>query len=85
MQNGALIHTSKASMDSLSERDFEVSDWPSRSLDLNRMEYVREILTRKVYADGRQFKTIISLRESFSSVRAELGEENIPALANSML
>lgn len=84
MENGALIHTYKVATDWLREMEIEGFGLYSRSADLNPMENMWGIVARKVYADGRQLKTIISLRECLASAWAELGEDSIAALFNSM-
>ncbi|POM64302.1 transposable element tc3 Transposase [Phytophthora palmivora] len=57
-QDGASIHTSKASLEFLQEQGVQVLEWTPRSPDLNPIENLWSILTRRVYQNGRQFNSV---------------------------
>lgn len=42
----------------------DVMDWPALSPDLNPIESIRVVLSRKVNTSGMQFKTVNALKES---------------------
>ena len=61
-QDNAPCHRSKSTIDWLFEHEIEVLPWPALSPDLNPIEKLWGILTRKVYAGGRQFSTVDDLK-----------------------
>ncbi|POM74977.1 Transposase [Phytophthora palmivora] len=61
-QDGASIHTSKASLEFLQEQGVQVLEWTPRSPDLNPIENLWSILTRRVYQNGRQFNSVAEQR-----------------------
>ncbi|POM69989.1 Transposase, partial [Phytophthora palmivora] len=56
-QDGASIHTSKASLEFLQDQGVQVLEWTPRSPDLNPIENFWSILTRRIYQNGRQFNS----------------------------
>lgn len=57
-QDNAPIHRAKVNISWFKRNKINVLPWPSLSPDLNPIENLWGLLARKVYADGRQFKTI---------------------------
>ena len=74
------IHASKATRKWLNDQNIKCMDWPSRSPDLNPMENLWSVLTQKVYANSRQFKTRDHLIETMKSCWANIETETIDAL-----
>jgi hypothetical protein len=60
-QDNAAIHTARATKAWFEDKNITVLDWPAKSPDLNPIENLWGILSRHVYAQGRQFETKESL------------------------
>ena len=52
-QGNAAIHTSKLTKDWFKTKNIEVLDWPTKSLDLNPIENLLGILSRRVYPPSK--------------------------------
>ena len=63
-QDHAPAHTAKATRDCFSEQKIPVLDWPARSADMNPIENVWGMLSRDVYADGKQYDDLAELQEA---------------------
>jgi transposase len=63
-QDNARIHTSQITKDFLCEQNVRVMEWPPLSPDLNPIENLWGILSRKVYANGKQYHSINELKKS---------------------
>ena len=59
-------------------------DWPSRSPDLNPIENLWGILSRRVYANNRQFGSIDDLKQVISSEWHKIEPEIMQKLVESM-
>jgi hypothetical protein len=60
-QDGASIHRSKRTLEFFVEQGVRVLPWPARSPDLNPIENLWSIMSRHVYANGRQFSSVSEL------------------------
>ncbi|KAJ0390208.1 hypothetical protein ATCC90586_011240 [Pythium insidiosum] len=60
-QDNAAIHTSRETAMFFDEMEIGVMDWPARSPDLNPIENVWALLSRRVYEGGRQYNTVADL------------------------
>ncbi|KAG6621993.1 Transposase [Phytophthora cinnamomi] len=61
MQDNASIHSSNETRMFFEEIGVQLLDWPARSPDLNPIENVWAILSRKVYAQGKQYNNVPEL------------------------
>ena len=55
-QDNAAIHTSKPTKDWFKTKHIEVLDWPTKCPNLNPIENLWRILSRRVYKNKRQFE-----------------------------
>ena len=60
-QDNAIIHKSKLSIDFFNVEHMKLLDWPPKSPDLNLIENLWYIISRKVYTNGRQFDSVQSV------------------------
>lgn len=61
-QDNAAIHKSKKTMEWFQSRSIELLEWPACSPDLNPIENLWGILARAVYANGKQFSSVLELK-----------------------
>lgn len=84
MQDGASIHRAKHTKQWLKERNIPILEWPANSPDLNPIENLWGILTRAVFANGRQFKTKDELKTEILKQWDLIRAENLDSLVKSM-
>jgi hypothetical protein len=65
-QDNASPHSANSTSAFMNDHDLPVLDWPARSPDLSPIECVWGMLTRKVYADGKQYFSLSALKEAVS-------------------
>ncbi|GMF25353.1 unnamed protein product [Phytophthora fragariaefolia] len=61
-QDNASLHTSKRTREFFTEEDIKVLDWPSKSPDLNPIENLWSIMSRRVYPNGKQYESVPQLK-----------------------
>ena len=83
-QDNAPVHKSKWTMDWFSRKKVRVLDWPARSPDLNPIENLWGIMTRSVYARGRQYSNVNELRLAIQLAWNNISLETLRNLINSM-
>ena len=84
MQDGASIHRAKHTQKWLAENNIPVLKWPPNSPDLNPIENVWGLLTRAVFANGRQFQTKDELKAEILKQWDLLCAETLCKLIKSM-
>lgn len=83
-QDNASIHSSKSTKNWLRDNRINVMEWPARSPDLNPIENAWADLSRNVYRNGRQFRSIPELKSAIESEWSKLDQTKIQNLILSM-
>ena len=83
-QDNASIHTSRSTKEWFRTSNIIVLDWPAYSPDLNPIENVWGILTRVVYANGKQYSTVPELKEAIEKAWYEIEPDTLQKLVLSM-
>lgn len=83
-QDNAPIHVSKYMEKWFSDKNLEKLDWPAKSPDLNPIENLWGILSKSVYAHGRQFSSLAELRKSINTCWLNISPQIVRNLVNSM-
>ena len=83
-QDNAPIHVSSSTKAWFADKNINLMSWPSRSPDLNSIEYVWGILARKVYQNGRQFNSKSELEKAIDFEWARIDQTVIQKLILSM-
>jgi len=83
-QDGASIHTSRASKKWLRDHEIVVLDWAPKSPDLNPIENVWGVLAQKVYANARHFQTVAELQDCVQQEWGRISPCFLKILAESM-
>lgn len=83
-QDNASIHVSNSTKAWLNQKNITVMDWPALSPDLNPIENLWGILTRKVYENGRQYSSVEELKRFIEKCWYEIQPEVLQKLVNSM-
>lgn len=83
-QDNAPIHRSRSTMAWFEAEEVDVLTWPALSPDLNPIENLWGWMTRRVYANGRQFKTVSELRAAVLVCWSEVPEQLRKSLVDSM-
>lgn len=83
-QDNAAIHSARFTKNFLADKNIPLLDWPAISPDLNPIENVWALLSRQVFARGRQFDTVRELRDAIIQEWAKLDENVLQKLIDSM-
>lgn len=83
-QDNASIHVSKQSKAWFDEKNIPLLDWPACSPDCNPIENLWGILAGMVYANGRQFDSISSLKTVVQECWAKIDMATLQKLSDSM-
>lgn len=83
-QDNASIHVSKQSLEWFRQKQITVMEWPACSPDLNPIENLWGILASKVYENGRQFNTVIELKDCIKGSWGEIEPDVLKNLVDSM-
>jgi len=83
-QDNASIHSSRITKEWFASQSLRVLSWPSKSPDLNPIENLWGMLSRMVYANGKQYSNVGELRQSIQLAWDELDKERLGKLVDSM-
>jgi DDE superfamily endonuclease len=83
-QDNASIHKAKTIMDWFSKNKVAVVDWPVKSPDLNIIENLWSTLSRKVYTEGRQYRSTNDLKQAIEKSWQEINQGEIDKLYESL-
>jgi hypothetical protein len=83
-QDNASIHVSARSMEFFDEQAVNVLDWPSKSPDLNPIENLWSIMSRRVYANGKQFERVPDLKAALFEAWEAIPIAMLESLISSM-
>lgn len=83
-QDNASIHVSKQSTEWFRQKNIPLLDWPACSPDCNPIKNLWGVLAGKVYANGRQFGTVLELKLCIKECWREIGQDLLRNLATSM-
>ncbi|GBN21764.1 Transposable element Tc3 transposase [Araneus ventricosus] len=83
-QDAAAIHASNATKNYLNSKNVTVLEWPPMSPDLNPIENVWGIMSRKVYENGGQFYSVNALKTAIESIWYNLEPEILQTSINSV-
>lgn len=84
MHDGAMIHQSRETKEWLKSNKIPALEWPANSPDLNPIENLWGMLTRAVFANGRQFKTKEELKTEIFKQWALIKPKELMKLVKSM-
>jgi transposase len=84
MQDNAPIHVSKHSKEWFENNGIKLLQWPARSPDLNPIENLWGILTRVVFANGRQYKNKDELKAAVLEAWDSINADTLAKLSQSM-
>lgn len=83
-QDGASIHTSRSTKTWFMQNNITLLDWPALSPDLNPMENIWGILSRKIYENGKQYTCVNDLKTAIDKAWYEISPSVMQCLINSM-
>lgn len=83
-QDNAAIHTSRITKQWFIDNSIEVLDWPALSPDLNPIENLWGIMSRRVYEGGRQFEHVHDLKKAVLECWRQIEPNILENLVDSM-
>lgn len=83
-QDNAPCHASKSTVEWFQAKNVNVLRWPARSPDITPIENLWGIIVRRVYANGRQFDNVGSLKAAVVKAWQDLPSEILRNLVDSM-
>lgn len=83
-QDNAAIHRSRSTKAWLDDNGVKVLTWPARSPDLNPIENLWGWMTKRVFANGRQFETVKDLKSAVVECWTEVSDDFRKSLVASM-
>ena len=83
-QDNAPCHRAYYTKEWLANKDVEWMDWPPLSPDLNPIENLWGLLSRGVYASGKQFNSVNELKASIFEEWDKISNETLSILVSSM-
>ena len=83
-RDNASVHVSTPTRQWFASKNLPLLEWPAKSPDLSPIENVRSMLARAVYANGRQFNTIIDLKKAIIEEWERLDQNKIRELIGTM-
>lgn len=83
-QDNASVHVSTSTRQWFASKNLPLLEWPAKSPDLSPIENVWSMLARAVYANGRQFNTIIDLKKAIIEEWERLDQNKIRELIGTM-
>ena len=82
--DNATYHASKSTVEWFQKKKMRVLDWPSLSPDLNPIENLWGILSRRVYRNGRQFQNVCELKEAIAEEWRLISNSELQNLVETM-
>lgn len=83
-QDNAAIHASRETTRWFAERNIEIMSWPPCSPDCNPIENLWGFLASKVYANNKQYNTVLELKLAIKAAWTEIEPNYLKDLVNSM-
>jgi hypothetical protein len=83
-QDNASIHASRETTSFLQEMKVDTMVWPARSPDCNPIENVWSVMAARVYAHGRQYRTVGELEVAIMAAWASIEQKYLLKLVESM-
>lgn len=83
-QDNAPAHAARTTTEFLNQREIPTLSWPPYSPDLNIIENMWAIVSRRVYEEGREYQTTEELWESVSRHFLEIPDETVASLFRSI-
>ncbi|KAE9192277.1 hypothetical protein PF005_g18520 [Phytophthora fragariae] len=83
-QDNASIHASRETTSFLQEMEVNTMAWPARSPDRNPILNVWSVMAARVYAHGRQYRTVGDLEKAIMAAWASIEQEYLCKLVESM-
>ena len=83
-QDNVSIHVSKKSKKFIIDHGIEILNVPPNSPDINPIENLQSIITKRIYSNGKSYNNLSDLRDSILKEWNELNSEISNNLVNSM-